>query len=160
MSYKIESFENFYVRIKDLNCKLPETLSFLPENFSEANSPTDFIYSDTVNDVIKIFRTNEIMASVLDETNPRFRTRKNNDWLGPGIFIGFSLLTENSYLVTMALNVLSNYLTDLFKGSIQSRSVKFELVIETRKNVEFKKITYDGGVEGIIELVEIIKSLK
>lgn len=68
------------------------------------------------------------------------------------------MLSENSTVVSIALNVLSNYLTDFFKGSFSEKKVKIEIYVEERKDVKFKKITYEGGVEGIKELENIIKA--
>jgi hypothetical protein len=140
--------------------QIPDGLSFLPENFDTATNTEDFIFTDTLSEVRKIFKASEIPFELLNVKKPKLRTRKNADWLGPTLFISFSLLFQNSALVSITLNVLSNYLTDFFKGTIGKKNVKFEIVVETKKNVETKRITYEGSIEGIAELYPIIDSFK
>ncbi|MNG24061.1 hypothetical protein D3C84_1087420 [compost metagenome] len=54
--------------------------------------------------------------------------------------------------------MISSYLYDYFKGAIvETKKVKFEIVIETKKRKILKKIKYEGTVEGIKELTEVIK---
>ena len=130
----------------------------MPENLEEAKSKEEFIFSDSLSDIEKIFKENNVSFSQLGGFSDQYRIRKNADWWGPSLFFGASILSENSNVVSIALNVLSNYLTDFFKGSFSDKKVKIEIYVEERKDVKFKKITYEGGVEGIKELEKIIKA--
>lgn len=160
MSHSIETYENFENRITDLKCLLPDVLSFLPENLDDATKVNEFIYSDSITDLRKIFKSNNIQTEFLSNEIPKFRLRKNADWFGPAFFIAFSMLTENKDLITVALNVLSNYVTDLFKGSFSTKTAKLEIVVEISKNKEYRRIKYEGSPEGIKDLPKIINSLK
>lgn len=160
MDYKIENYNLILDRFNNLNCKIPETFAFLPENFNSAKIENDFIYPDSLSDLNKIFRVKQIPIIKLTTEIPKYRSRKNADLIAPTLFIGFSLFSDNNILISIALNVLSDYITDFFKGTFKNRKVKLEIIVETKKRKEFSKISYDGDIEGLKDLEDIIKSLK
>lgn len=160
MDYKIENCNLILDTFENLNCEIPETFAFFPENFNSAKNENDFIFPDSLSDLNKIFRVNQIPIFKLTPGIPKYRSRKSADLIAPTLFISFSLLSDNSILISLALNVLSNYITDFFKGTLKNRKVKFEIIVETKKRKEFSKISYDGDIEGLKDLEGIIKSLK
>ena len=159
MSYKIEPFTGFEIALKRLEPQSDETLYFLPENLVELDS-SKFIYPETTTDLKKILKAQNISIDYLTKDRPLLRSRKGAEWIGPTIFLGFSLWTGNPHLIGISLNILSSYLYDFFKGSAKNKEVKFDIVIESKKNQEFQKITYEGSVEGIKSLENVIKQLK
>lgn len=74
--------------------------------------------------------------------------------------IGFSVLSENPQLIEISISLISSYLYDLFKGSGGNKKVKFDIVIGNENNKSFKKISYEGDIDGVKELNSIIKNLK
>lgn len=159
MNYKIDSYNDFD-KLADTFFKEPKpNLTFLPENLLEVQESKQFIYSESTTDIKKFFKLDKITVDYLTSDKPILRARKSADWLGPTLFIGFSILTENSTLISVSLNLLSNYLYDFFKGTPFNKKVKFEIVIESKKNKDFKKISYEGPVDGIKELEGVIKEL-
>lgn len=158
MNYKVEEYNHLAEKFRRLELDISSSLIFLPENLEEAKSKEEFIFSDSLSDIEKIFRENNVSFSQLGGYSDQYRVRKNADWWGPAIYFGASMLSENSTAVSIALNVLSNYLTDFFKGSFGDKKVKIEIYVEERQDLKFKKITYEGGVEGIKELENIIKA--
>lgn len=161
MNYTIEKTDKTLQQFAKLNCPIYDSIYFLPENLETANNLDDFIFVDTLTDIRKVYRKYQIPYDLLGGVNkPKLRTRKNADWFGPTIFIGFSLFSQNSELITVALNVLSNYLSDFFKGMVDQKNVKIEIIIETKKNIETKKITYEGDISGLTKLDSVIDSLR
>ncbi|MEO6149186.1 MAG: hypothetical protein ABIP28_03455 [Mucilaginibacter sp.] len=160
MNYKTETLSDFTI-ISDKFLKGSKlNIAFLPENLNEFEDSAKFIYSESTTDIKKAFRLNNISVDYLTCDKPLLRARKSADWFGPTFFIGFSMLAENSTLINISLNVLSNYLYDFFTGNAPSKIVKFEIVVESKKSKEFQKITYEGPVQGINELGVVIKQLK
>jgi hypothetical protein len=160
MNYKIENCNLILDTFENFNFEIPETLTFFPENFFSAKNESDFIYPDSLSELNKIFRIKQIPIIKLTPEIPKYRSRKSADLIVPTLFISFSLFSDNSMLISLALNVLANYITDFFKGTLKNRKVKFEIIIETKKRKEFSKISYDGDIEGLKDLEGIIKSLK
>jgi hypothetical protein len=135
-------------------------LIFLPENLNEIQDSSKFIYPETTTDIRKIFKKENIIIDYLTSDKPILRSRKSADWFGPTIFIGFSILSQNSNLINISLNLLSSYLYDFFNQSISKKKVKFHVVIENKKNKEFRTISYEGPVDGIKELAGVIKEFR
>lgn len=133
---------------------------FFPENFDEATDTSKFIYSETTSDLKKIFKNSNQSVSYITNEKPLLRVRKSADWFGPAIFISFSTLVQNTELINISLNLISNYLYDFFKGSVSEKNVKLDIIVESKKKAEYTKIEYEGSVEGLKDLENIIKQLK
>ena len=81
------------------------------------------------------------------------------EWIGPTLFVSASLLSQNPAVISVSLNVIANYLTDVLKGFGRERKAKFEIVVENAKSKTCKKISYEGDIAGIKELDEIVKEV-
>lgn len=160
MNHKIEEVNNIKSLLDKHSIELSQTLVFIPENFNSCDNSSDFIYSETTTDLRKVFRNNNEDIRYLTDDKPLLRSRKSADWIGPSILICLSALIENPNLLNVSLNLISNYLYDFFKGVVSDKKVKFEVIIESKKKEEFKKVTYEGSIEGIPELESVIKRLK
>ena len=125
VNYKISTVPLFHNSafnfIHDSNSKL----IFLPDNLNEIQDSSKFIYPETTTDIRKIFKKENINIDYLTSDKPILRSRKSADWFGPTIFIGFSILSQNSNLTNISLNLLSSYLYDFFNQSISNKKVKF-----------------------------------
>lgn len=90
------------------------------------------------------------------ETQPRVRLRTAARWLVPSIFIGAGLLSGISNVVSVALNVLSNYLTDFLRGKRSAANVKASVLVVEDGNGTYKRVEYEGPAEGLKQLVAAI----
>lgn len=160
MNYTVEKYQQFRDLVTKHNLNLDNEFCFLPENLKDANKTSDFIYSEESTEIKKIFKEDGILIGYLNNEKPLLRSRKSADWFGPAIFVGFYTLINNPQVISVGLNILSNYLYDFFKGTIGDKKVKFEIIIENRKDEEYQKINYEGSIEGILELENVIKALK
>lgn len=160
MNYKIEDLD-VTIRLNELGLTVPVNPTFFPDNFETANAKDDFVFSDTMPDLRKIFeQENGISMYALGKDTELYKARKSADIYFPAIFFGLTQLTENSTIVSVALNVLSNYLYDLCKGTSGEKTAHIDLYIETKEKNKVKKISYKGSVEGLKELDKIIKAMK
>lgn len=158
MEIEILSFVNNIETLK----KKSESVGifFFPENFDETTDTSKFIYSETTSDLKKIFKINNQEISYINNEKPLLRVRKSADWFGPAIFISFSTLVQNPELISISLNLISSYLYDFFKGSVSDKKVKLDIIVENKKKTEYSKIQYEGNIEGLKDLENIIKQLK
>lgn len=160
MDYKIEDLD-ISTRLEELGLTVPHSLAFFPENFDNAKTKSDFVFTDSMLDLKKIFlQDNNISIATLGQDTELYRSRKNADIYLPAIFFGLSQITENSTLVSVSLNVLSNYIYDLCKGISGKRKAHVDLYVETKEKGKVKKLSYTGDVEGLKELEKIIKAMK
>lgn len=160
MNDYITDFINLDEKLIELKFVTENDFYILPENIETANSSEDLVFTETTTEIKKYLNQNGVEIQILQEGSLKLRQRKSVDFYAPLIFVGFSMLSENSTLLSIAINVLSNYVTDYFKGTFGSKNVKLEIIVETKPKKEYKSINYEGNVDGLKDLPKIIKSLK
>lgn len=158
MSYKIESYNQLPDLLFKHSIDLDKGVYFIPENIFDSEDTSNFIYSETTSDIRKVFRKNNVQVHYLTEDKPLLRSRKSADWFGPPLLFSFSVLVNEPHLIGISLNLISSYLYDFFKGKTGDKSVKFDVIVEQKEKEEFVKINYEGPIEGIAELENVIKS--
>lgn len=159
MDNKISEFINLNDKLDSLNIKLTSDFCILPENIETANSAAEFIFTETTTPIKKYLRQNGVNIQVIEDENSSYRQRKSVDFYAPLLFIGYTVFSENSAIASVGLNVLSNYITDIFKGTFGDKNVKIEIIVETSPKMTYKSITYEGNVDGIKGLSNVIQSL-
>lgn len=164
MKTEIVEYINVRDKIKDLSLNEISGLVFLPYNLKDVNIQNDFLYDDSLKVVSKLFKQNNINISRIEQDTSETKYYQENDitWLGPTIFIAYSLWSENPNFIAIGLSVIANYLTDFFKGKSSSPRVKINYVVEKdpkkgKNNVHF---SYDGDIAGLKEIPEILTKLK
>ena len=111
--------------------------------------------------MLQLFRKNGIDETILDPS-VQLRTihEQGNGWTLPTIFISSMVLSNNPHIVTLALNVIGNYLSQFFHGTeSKNRQVVLDILMETDPMRSCKKISYRGGVDGLSQVVEIVEKL-
>lgn len=148
-------------RIDALGCTFPAGIAILPENFETAAARSDFIQRSEAATLKALFRNNEVpFSEILPSAEKSAYSQYNNlDWIAPAIFVSGSLLSQNPMAVSLALSVIGNYLTDFFRGIPGRKGVKIDIVIERRRDRSCKKITYEGDVQGLTRLVDIMRQI-
>jgi len=157
-----------YVNVKEkaqiLNLNTPSQIAVLPQNFETATTKEELIHAPTTPTVRKLWRQNNIQETPIEKSEEKIpcSAEKAFEWIGPTIFVSSLLLSQNPHLITIALNVISNYLTGWFKGiPYNERKAKLIIVEETRSG-DYKEVKYEGPPDGLDELlnkvVEIFKS--
>ncbi|MBW7914045.1 MAG: hypothetical protein H3C54_10210 [Taibaiella sp.] len=160
MDYKIEDLD-ISKRLDELGIALPGNLTFFPDNFDTANAKDEFVFTDTMLDLSKIFRKdNSILIPALGQDTELYRSRKSSDIYLPAIFFGLSQITENPQIISISLNVLSNYVYDLCKGTSSKKTAHVDFYLETKERGKVKKLSYKGDVEGLEELGKVIKAMR
>jgi hypothetical protein len=159
MDYVIEELD-LVSKLDELHLALPEKLSFGPENLESVGIKDDFVFAESVVDLGKLFKSNGIEVGFLGGDTELYRARKNADIYLPAIFFGISQITENPTIVSVALNVLSSYVFDFFKGGFGRKTAHIEFYLETKEKGIVKKLSYKGDAEGLKNLDKVIKSLR
>lgn len=158
---KISDYLDVKKRAQEIGCNVPETLAILPRNFENARTKEDLVYESSTLTVRKLWEQNKITETPLEKHGERFLLLAEHglEWIGPTIFVTAMLLSQNPSLVTIALNVISNYLTDWFRGVVKERQkVRINFIVET-KNGDCKKLEYEGELEGLKSLPQVIKTV-
>ena len=158
---KISDYVDVKKRAKELGYNKPISFALLPRNFETAKSKSELVHESTTPTIRTLWRQNNIVETRLEEEGEKlpYAQEKAFVWVGPTIFISIALFSQNPLIISVALNVISNYLTDWFKGIPKdSRKAKLSIVRET-KNGDYEKVEYEGPPEGIKELPKIIQEM-
>jgi len=159
MDYKVEEY-TIEDNLKRLDLELPNQLSFLPENIDSAKIKDDLIFTESMIEVNKYFKANNLEVDIVGGDSELYRSRKNADIYLPAIFFSLSVITENPHLISVSLSVLSNYVYDSLKGAIGKKTAHVEFHIESKEKGKVKKIDYNGDAAGLKDLEKIIKAMK
>ena len=158
---QIEDFPDVKNKAREMGCNVPETLAILPKNFISAKSKGELINEDTASTVRVLWKQAGIVETPIEKEGEKIPELVMNwfEWVGPTILFTSTLITQNPQLIDIALGVIANYLTDFFKGVPKGqKKAKLDFVEET-KSGNYKRLHYEGDVEGMKDLPKIIRSL-
>lgn len=163
MSPQIETLDypDVQALCDDLGCNLPSSLAILPRNLDSAKRYEDLYLDGEAATVRILWRNHGLTEERLDSQEspfPQLQEKSFVEWVGPTLFIGFSLWSQNEALVSVALNVISNYVTDFFKGVQGAKLAKLDIVTESRDG-SCKKVKYRGPASGLQELPNILRAV-
>ena len=126
------------------NC---DNITILPVNYYE---PEDkYQYSSTAISFWK-YANNKMDIDILSEPELLVEQR-SGEWFGPEILLTSALVVQNPEVVSILCGVISNYLTDFFKG-ISKPKVKLRVFYKETKSSKTTEITYEGDLNGISKL--------
>jgi hypothetical protein len=80
--------------------------------------------------------------------------------VGPTLFVGYSILSDNGTLLNIALSVVANYLTEYFRGAGKPPTIKLDFVVEKTPNREYKRLKFEGPPEAIPALREAMQAIR
>jgi hypothetical protein len=157
---KIADYIDVSKKMADLGCRYPERMALLPINFESATSISEFLQASEAATIKKLLLSQAVHLDdiVARSQRPPYVKNKSHEWVAPIVFVSASLYSQNRELVSVALNVLGNYATDFFKGTPGMHEVKLDIVV-AKKNKTYKKIAYQGPIEGLKGLADVIREV-
>ena len=161
MPTKVADYPNVRRRIQALGGHAPSSFALLPTNFDTATCLDDFRQVAEAATVKTLFRSADIPYSDVTPSDQRPPYIQNNtqDWVGPTIFVSAALISQNPHLVDVALSLISNYLTVLFRGQSGKQEVTLEVVVEIRDDAHCRKLSYTGPPEGLRDIPDAVRSI-
>ena len=160
MSITVGDYLDVQMKLSELGLPNAIGLALLPTNLASARSAGDLLQASEAATVRSLFRSAGLGCTELPDRAHGIRYIQNNaaDWVGPTVFVAGSLWSQNPLAISVALNVVSNYLTDLFKG-LKHPTAKLDFIVEKTKEGTYKHLAYEGDIEGIIALEKVIRGL-
>jgi hypothetical protein len=161
ISPQISDYADIVHRAQYLGCQIPSGIAILPRNFATAQSAEELLFESETPTVRVLWRKAGVVETPILTTSQKtaqISEKSFEAWIAPTIFVSLSLLSQNPGLVSVALGVISNYLTDLFKGFTDKRNVRLDIIVET-KNKGYKNIHYEGPVDGLKDLPSIVREV-
>ena len=153
-------------KLEELGCAQPEGIGILPYQFDTCISADKPSLLRRTRTVVRLFEDNNIPVSIIEkEGQPvEYITIASSEWftgIGPTFLIPAALLAENPHIVSLALNVLANYLTDLFKGA-KGGNAYLEIVtekVEKDGSKTYTKVRCPAAPEVLKELPGIVNKI-
>ena len=81
------------------------------------------------------------------------------DWIAPTLFVGSMILSENPFAVSLAIEIIKQYVVDFFKDSPSAPTVRMDVIFESTAAKQCRKLSYSGPAEGLSELSNIVKEM-
>lgn len=132
------------------------SLCILPENILKTDEIDKYYYSSTLPTVIKLFESNKVPITIYGKSDElKFINQRGLEIFAPILFVGSLFYTQNSEVVSLALGIIANYLTDIFKGKKNSQ-VNLKIYLRDDKKKILKKVKYKGPPESLKEVDKII----
>jgi hypothetical protein len=166
MAIEITDYVDVEERSSNLGIKAPEGAFMLPRHFAHAKDVGELCHESSALDLKTLFRQAGLPITVYQPDGARIPYLQENDvtWVGPVLFFSAAALVQNPHLVSVALSVIANYVTDLFKGLPPSARVRLTVVVETTTTKTTKKTTkkidFDGPPDKISEINDLVKDIK
>jgi hypothetical protein len=143
-----------YVDVKKKAAKLghtiPDGIVLLPSSFESAQTRNDLVYAAGTDTVKKLLVQAGVPAAKLEKDGQEYpRTVQHAfEWIGPVILFTAAAVSQNPEIVSITLGVISNYLTDWFRGvPKQERTARLKMVEE--KDGRYKIFDYNGPPENL-----------
>lgn len=149
MNVKVLNYMNVQQRISYLGCTYPTGLTILPKNFMTARSRYELVYQQSTSEIRALWQRASVIETQIEGECDFFPEvgLKGGEWIAPTLFVGAFLISQNTTLVSIALNVISNYLTDIFKGSLNQKHMEIKIVVEKTKSKTYKCLEFKGTIQ-------------
>lgn len=162
MSIEVVDCFNVHRRTRELGCRQPTQLALLPLNLEGATTRRELLHAAETGTIRKLWRASAIAETPLEQPEEKYCTRytKSADLILPAIFVSASLLSANPTAVSIAINVISTYVCDVFKGLRPNKACELSVVLKRRPGESYTNVKYTGAPEGVTELIEFLKEVR
>ncbi len=119
-------------------------------------------YSESTQSVSKLFSQHGIPSETLSPITAETDLKQDRyaDWVAPTLLVSNLLISQNPMAVSLALNLLANYVTELFKGVRSDPRVKLRIVQAGQGGQGSRQLNYDGPVSGLPDVARVVAEFK
>ena len=128
---------------------LPQVLT------TEGDGP---VYVESAESVRKLLAKEDVPAEPLTPITARTRlvTSRSQVWIGPTLLVSSLLLTQSPSAVSLALNIIANYVVQLFAGLKHSPDVSLSIVQTSADGRTARELKYSGPAVGLPDVAEVL----
>ncbi|MNJ54126.1 hypothetical protein D3C77_495560 [compost metagenome] len=155
-----KALPDFLEKLRYLGAAAFNEISVVPDNITIASNISELAQSAESDTVRTLLTQNQIPHQDLFENDEDIVYIQNysDDWFGPTILVPIAALIQNPNITSVVLGLITNYLYDAFKGG-KDQTVKLSIIKETTAG-EFRKVSYDGPIQGMTELADIVNRIE
>jgi hypothetical protein len=155
---QVSDFISVEQRLETLGCTFPAGIAVLPRNFEDASDRAALQMPSEASTVRTLLRNEGLPVGTILPSGEKAKYISLNSfgWIGPTLFVSAGLMSTDPSAFQIALGVLTNYISDLLKGTTKSKTVKLDVVVERKGDRLCKRVSYEGPIEGLATLVEAV----
>lgn len=156
MDYKIEDVTDIEEKIA-LDEKYKEQLCVIPDNLFSKTEKEEYIFAFSLPTIQKLLKSGDIDIHILGKSDGiNLIDRRGLEYFVPILLIGSQFYFQNPDAFNIALNMIANYLKQLSPSKLNSK-VNFSIYTRDDKTKNTKRIHYEGPIDGIKELKNVLK---
>lgn len=138
------------IEIKEIDAprldKISDRVIILPHNYL---SDEKHEYHSTT---ISFYKYSKDKLKIEYLTEPELLIeQRSGEWFGPLLLISSSALTQNPELISITCGVISNYVTDFFRGK-SSPDIRLKVIHKETKTSKITELSYEGSIDDLGKL--------
>jgi len=116
------------------------------------------VYVESTESVAKLFLKEDVPAEILTPITAKTKlvTSRSQTWIAPTLLVSSLLLTQNQGAVSLALNIIANYVVQIFAGFKQSPDVSLSVIQTSSDGNTTRKIQYRGPASGLSDVAKVL----
>ena len=148
-------------QLRQLGCHEPDGFAFLPFNFESAHDIEELRRNLEAVTLKKLLIAADLPYGDIVSRDSRIPIAQTYaiELVLPTLLVTAPLVSANPSLVNIALGVISNYVTDYFRGMSRGQRVKMDMVYESPTG-SYKRVTYEGPPECIEQSVRAFDEVR
>jgi hypothetical protein len=164
MNVTVSGYPDVRERALQLGCNSPTGIAIIPKNFTTAATKQALVHQQSTPIIRALWQQAGIVETRIEKSGDIFPTvqEKTLEWIGPIIFFSAAIISQNQDLISISLGILSNYLTDLFKGMQRNKGIILDIVVEKTKGKQYKHIHFEGSLSELqqAKLDELVSGIQ
>lgn len=155
----ISDYIDVHQRATELDCLPCNSIALLPANFLSAESRATLQYLAEASTIRTLFRINNFHLDefISAEDKPFFIQNNAFDFVAPALFVSAAIWSQNPIAVGVAINLISDFIMEFFRGRPGPKNVSLEIVVEKTIDHSCKKLVYNGPAEGLRNLEDVVR---
>lgn len=161
MAIEQTDYLNVAEQLSTLGLKLPRQMALLPEHFDIAKSLDECQHLVEAATIKTVLRNASLPLDEIVEKNRRPLLIQNNSFeiVLPAIFFTYSVFNGDLGIFYETAQAVMAYLTKAYPDPAKENTVKMSYIVETNEQGKCKKFSYEGSVDGLMNLPGILKSI-
>ncbi len=156
MNLKVENTTDVSEIIK-LDDEYSNHICVLPDNIHCKTQNEEYFYAFSLPTIQKVLKERNLELHQFNELkSANLIDQRGLEYFAPIILVGSLYYSQNPDAISIALGLISNYLSKLFSVNNKAKA-NFTIYARDDKNKKTKRIHYDGPVSGIKELEKVVK---
>ena len=162
MTINITDYIDVRERLEGLGCDLGSGIVLLPINFENAESADEFQQRTETATIKTLLKSADLPCSVISPTTERpvYVMNNSTEWVSPTLFLTAVFLSEHAEALRIALKLITDYLTSAVPQIGREKEIELEIVVEKDDKKSCSKISYQGSLEGLRDVPEVVRAAK